>query len=74
MNDEYLIRELFSHEEIIAYKKIREFQQKIGSSLEDYINTFEFSKDIRFIGRDKNRIVTNKENQIPIVIIGGFAI
>ena len=23
--------------------------------------------------RDKNRIVTNKENQIPIVIIGGFA-
>jgi len=56
LNDEYLIRELFSHEEIIAYKKIREFQQKIGISLEDYINTFEFSKDIRFIGRDKNRI------------------
>jgi len=25
LNDEYLIRELFSHEEIIAYKKIREF-------------------------------------------------
>lgn len=56
MNDENLIKELFSSEEIQAYKEIKNFQCKIGISLEDYINSFEFPKDIRFVGRDRNRI------------------
>ena len=56
MNDEYLIRELFSSEEIQAYKRIKNFQNKIGRALEDYINTFTFPTNIKFVGRNRNRI------------------
>ena len=56
MNDEDLIREIYSSEKIEAYKEIRSFQNRIGKKLEDYINTFEFPVGIRFVGRDKNRI------------------
>ena len=55
MNDEYLIRELFSSEEIKAYKGIKNFQNKIGRVLEDYINTFMFPTGTYFVGRDRHR-------------------
>jgi len=55
MNDEYIINQLFTHEEINAYKRIKKFQNKIGIQLEDYINTFTFPPDITFVGRDKLR-------------------
>ena len=56
MNDEYIINQLFTHEEINAYKRIKKFQNKIGIQLEDYINTFTFPSGITFVGRDKHRI------------------
>jgi len=56
LNDENLIRELFSTEEIQAYKNIKYFQNRIGGKLEDYINSFTFPPNIRFIGRDKDRL------------------
>jgi len=56
LNDEYLIQELFSSEEIQAYKGIRAFQNKIGRVLEDYINTFIFPTGTYFVGRDRHRI------------------
>jgi len=54
MNDYDIIREIFSQEEIQGFIKIRKFQQELGHKLEDYINT-KLTKDIQFVGRDKNR-------------------
>ena len=56
MNDEYLINELFSYEQIENFKKIRNFQNMIGKHLEDYINSFPLKQfDIEFVGRNKSR-------------------
>ena len=56
MNDENLIREIYSSEKIEAYKEIKKFQNQIGISLENYINSFEFPEGIRFVGRDRHKI------------------
>ena len=54
MNDEYLINELFSYEQIENFKKIRNFQNMIGKHLEDYINSFPLKQfDIEFVGRKR---------------------
>ena len=56
MNDEHQIREIYYSEKIEAYKEIKRFQNKIGVSLENYINSFQFPDNIRFVGRDRHKI------------------
>jgi len=55
MNDENIFREFFSSEEISAYKKIKDFQNKMGTFLENYINLFLPIDGVQFVGRNKNR-------------------
>ena len=55
MNDEDILRDFFSSEEISAYKKIKDFQNKIRIFLENYINLFLPIDGVRFVGRNKNR-------------------
>ena len=55
MNDEDILKRIFTAEEIVAYKRVKEFQNKIGTYLENYINLFLPMNDISFVGRSKNR-------------------
>jgi hypothetical protein len=57
MNDEQMYYNMFGHENVEAYKKIRRVQQMIGHLLEDYISSKSSSgEDVKFVGRDKKRI------------------
>ena len=51
MNDEDILKRIFTAEEIVAYKRVKEFQNKIGIYLENYINLFLPMNDISFVGR-----------------------
>ena len=56
MNDQEILKEFFTLEELDAFKRIREFQNRLGKLLEDYINTFLPIENVKFVGRDKNRL------------------
>ena len=56
MNDQEILKEFFTLEELDAFKRIREFQNRLGKLLEDYINTFLPIEYVKFVGRDKNRL------------------
>ena len=55
MNDERILKHIFTTEQIRAYTEIKNFQNRLGRLLEDYINSFLPLDGIEFVGRDKNR-------------------
>ena len=55
MNDQEILREFFTLEDLDAYRRIRKFQNRLGTLLKDYINTYLPLENVKFVGRDKNR-------------------